>query len=57
LQTLDGVKYEAEISLGSEGYENIVRDVVDPLPDPLPEVSGASVPTSQTGASAEPRVG
>jgi len=66
LQTLDGVKYEAEISLGSEGYENLVRDVVDPLPDSLPEVSSApatspqiaaSALAPQTGASAEPRVG
>jgi hypothetical protein len=68
LQTLDGVKYEAELSLGCEGYENMVRDVVDPLPDPLPEASGApgaspggamaaSVATPQTGAPAEPRVG
>jgi hypothetical protein len=70
LQTLDGVKYEAELSLGCEGYENIVRDVVDPLPDPLPEASdtpGASpgiqasleppVVVPQTGAPTEPRVG
>src|SRR6266849_5300058 len=57
---------EAEISLGSEGYENLVRDVVDPLPDSLPEVSSApatspqiaaSALAPQTGASAEPRVG
>jgi hypothetical protein len=67
LQTLDGVKYETEIAFGSEGYENMVRDIVDPLPpDSPPEVSTApatspeitaSASHPQTGASAEPRVG
>jgi hypothetical protein len=70
LQTLDGVKYETELAFGDEGYENMVRDIVDPLPpDPLPEASASSVVSPggalaassvaapQTGASAEPRVG
>ncbi len=66
LQTLDGVKYEAELSLGCAGYENIVRDVVDPLPDPLPAASGApggqasleaAVSAPETGVPIEPRVG
>ena len=69
LQTLHRVKRETEMAFGYEGYENMVRDVVDPPsdPDPEPETSSApddspnnapaSVPAPQTGAPAEPRVG
>lgn len=67
LQTLHGVKYETEMAFGYKGYENMVRDVVDPPSDPLPESSAApshsadsaaaSAPAPETGAPAEPRVG
>jgi hypothetical protein len=30
LQTLDGVKYETELTLGFSGYENLVRNIIDP---------------------------
>jgi hypothetical protein len=73
LQTLDGVKYETELTLGFSGYENLVRNIIDPprraLPASLDEIrkespgvqasldSEPSPPPPQTGAPAEPRVG
>jgi hypothetical protein len=63
LQTLHGVKRETEMAFGYEGYENMVRDVVDPEPEASSASSGSSgsaassAPAPQTGAPAEPRVG
>jgi hypothetical protein len=46
LQTIDGVKYEAELALGFEGYEDIVRNVVDPPQNKLPAASNATGETA-----------
>ena len=42
LQTLHGVKRETEMAFGYEGYENMVRNVVDPPADPEAEAPDAS---------------
>ncbi len=42
LQTLHGVKRETEMAFGYQGYENMVRDVVDPPADSEDEAADAS---------------
>jgi hypothetical protein len=49
LQTIDGVRYETQLALGFQGYENLVRNVIDPPQNKLPAASNATRKASPDG--------
>lgn len=53
LQTLDGVRYEVGLARGFEGYEDMVRDVVDP---PAPELDADSDDSSEISDGGPPEL-
>jgi hypothetical protein len=52
LQTVDGLKYEVELTRGFEGYEDLVREIVDPPPDELPAASSGPSDASDSSSPA-----